>query len=430
MAGALHYAHEAGIVHRDVKPANILLCPDGRVKVADFGIAKAALSDVNFADFDLTGTGMVVGTAKYLSPEQFEGLPVDRRSDVYALGVVLYEMLCGRPPFTGNTDMAIGIQHVDHKPLSPRQVRAGIPKPVEAIVLKAMAKSPDHRYPTAASLQSALLSVDLRADDAVPMIVRDDTPPRGIPQTFAQSERSWMVPTVLIVVVAVTLGIVGVIFARSDTGHRLLGDLPSITGDDGGGGGTAVAVSSVTSFDPDGDGEEHEDEVGQPGGRQPVHHVAVVAVRRRQLLRAQAGPGLRPEVRRTGGAGRAEAHRHQPQLRRRGGGGRHRPGQPGLLGCGGRLGEGRGRRRHVRPGGEDGGGGAGVDHQPHQHLDRHRRRGGHAPPPEPHGRYALRPSETTGATRPWWWRPRAATGGPSTPSSGATTTASTPSAGG
>ncbi|MEA2826125.1 MAG: eukaryotic-like serine/threonine-protein kinase [Actinomycetota bacterium] len=261
VAGALHYAHEAGIVHRDVKPANILICSDGRVKVADFGIAKAALSDVNFADFDLTGTGMVVGTAKYLSPEQFEGQPVDRRSDVYALGVVLYEMLCGRPPFTGNTDMAIGIQHVDHKPLSPRQVRAGIPRPVEAIVLKAMAKSPDHRYPTAAALQSALLSVDLRTDDAVPMIVREDTPPHGVPQTFAQSQRSWMVPTVLIVVVAVTLGIVGVIFARSDTGHRLLGELPSVTGD-GGGGSTPVAIRTVTSFDPDGDGEEHEDEVG------------------------------------------------------------------------------------------------------------------------------------------------------------------------
>ena len=262
VAGALHYAHEAGIVHRDVKPANILLCPDGRVKVADFGIAKAALTDASLADWDLTGTGMVVGTAKYLSPEQFEGLAVDRRADVYALGVVLYEMLCGRVPFVGNTDMAIGIQHVEHKPLSPRQVRAGIPRPLEAVVLKAMAKAPADRYPTAAALQSALLSVDLRADDAVPMIVRDDTPPRGIPQTFAQSERSWLVPTVLIVVVAVTLGIVGVIFARSDAGQRLLDDLPSVTGDDGGGGGAAVTVRSVTSFDPDGDGEEHEDEVG------------------------------------------------------------------------------------------------------------------------------------------------------------------------
>ena len=262
VAGALHYAHEAGIVHRDVKPPNILLCADGRVKVADFGIAKAALVDSAAADWDLTGTGMVVGTAKYLSPEQFEGKPVDRRSDVYALGVVLYEMLCGRPPFTGGSDMAIGIQHVDKKPLSPRQVRAGIPKPLEAVVMKAMAKSPDHRYPTAGALQSALLSVDLRSDDAVPMIVRDDTPPRGVPvsQTFAQSERSWIVPTVLIVVVAVTLGIVGFIFARSDAGQRLLGEEPGTGG--GTGGGTALTIASVTSFDPDGsDGEEHEDEV-------------------------------------------------------------------------------------------------------------------------------------------------------------------------
>ncbi|HEX7277930.1 MAG TPA: protein kinase [Acidimicrobiales bacterium] len=265
VAGALHYAHEAGIVHRDVKPANILICPDGRVKVADFGIAKAALADAAIADYDLTGTGMVVGTAKYLSPEQFEGQPVDRRSDVYALGVVLYEMLCGRPPFTGGTDMAIGIKHVEHKPLSPRQIRAGIPRPLEAVVLRAMAKSPDKRYPTAAALQSALLSVDLRGDDAVPMIVRDDTPPQGIPKTFVQSERSWMVPTVLIVVVAVTLGIVGVIFARSDTGQRLLGEQPGGTDGSGGNGsaaGQAVTVASVTSFDPNGDGAEHEDEVG------------------------------------------------------------------------------------------------------------------------------------------------------------------------
>jgi serine/threonine-protein kinase len=263
VAGALHYAHEAGIVHRDVKPPNILLCPDGRVKVADFGIAKAALADAGTsADFDLTGTGMVVGTAKYLSPEQFEGRPVDRRSDVYALGVVLYEMLCGRPPFTGGSDMAIGIQHVDKKPLSPRQIRAGIPRPLEAVVMRAMAKKPGDRYPTAAALQSALLSVDLRSDDAVPMIVRDDTPPRGIParQTFAQSERSWLVPTVLIVVIALTLGIVGWIFARSGTGQRLLDDLPG-AGGGAGGVGAAVVIASVTSFDPDGDGVEHEDEV-------------------------------------------------------------------------------------------------------------------------------------------------------------------------
>ena len=263
VAGALEYAHKAGIVHRDVKPANILLCGDGRVKVADFGIAKAAARSIAgdaVHSQDLTGTGAVVGTAKYLSPEQVAGRPVDGRSDVYALGVVLYEMLCGRPPFVGDTDMAIGIQHLDRKPLSPRQVKAGIPKPLEAIVLRAMAKSPDDRYASAAAMQSALLSVDLRADDAVPMIVRDDTPPRGIPQTqtFAQSQRSWLVPTVVIVLVSVALGIVGVLFARSDTGQRLLGKTP----DSGGTAGSdAVTISAAGSFDPDGDGSEHEEEV-------------------------------------------------------------------------------------------------------------------------------------------------------------------------
>jgi eukaryotic-like serine/threonine-protein kinase len=263
VAGALEYAHNAGIVHRDVKPANILLCRDGRVKVADFGIAKAANqslpgTDVAAAAKDLTGTGAVVGTAKYLSPEQVAGGPVDGRTDVYALGVVLYEMLCGRPPFVGDTDMAIGIQHLDRKPLSPRQVKAGIPKPLEAIVLRAMAKAPGERYAGAAEMQSALLSVDLRGDDAVPLVVRDDTPPRGVPQTFAQSQRPWIVPTVVIVLVAVALGVVGVLFARSDTGQRLLGETPkgSSTGD-----GTAVAITGAASFDPDGDGSEHEDEV-------------------------------------------------------------------------------------------------------------------------------------------------------------------------
>ncbi|MEA2703274.1 MAG: eukaryotic-like serine/threonine-protein kinase [Actinomycetota bacterium] len=257
VAGALEYAHKAGIVHRDVKPANILLCADGRVKVADFGIAKAAATE-GVASNDLTGTGAVVGTAKYLSPEQVDGRPVDGRTDVYALGVVLYEMLCGRPPFSGDTEMAIGIQHLDRKPLSPRQVKAGIPKPLEAIVLRALAKAPDDRYANAAAMQTALLSVDLRTDDAVPMIVRDDTPPRGTPQTFAQSQRSWIVPTAVIVLVAVALGIVGILFARSDAGQRLLGKTPN---DGGATVGNTVTIASVTSFDPDGDGSEHEEEV-------------------------------------------------------------------------------------------------------------------------------------------------------------------------
>ena len=123
-------------------------------------------------------------------------------------------------------------------------------------MLRAMAKAPQDRYANAAAMQSALLSVDLRADDAVPMIVRDDTPPRGVPQTFAQSQRSWLVPTVVIVLVSVALGIVGVLFARSDTGQRLLGETPD-SGETAG----SVTIAAAGSFDPDGDGSEHEEEV-------------------------------------------------------------------------------------------------------------------------------------------------------------------------
>src|SRR3546814_4151575 len=100
VAEALDAAHRAGLVHRDVKPANVLLPGDGRVKVTDFGIAKAV------AEADLTSPGLMVGTAKYLAPEQVRGEPVDARTDLYRLGVVLYEMLCGRPPFVADTDAA------------------------------------------------------------------------------------------------------------------------------------------------------------------------------------------------------------------------------------------------------------------------------------------------------------------------------------
>jgi serine/threonine protein kinase len=262
VADALDYAHRSGVIHRDVKPANILLTADDRVKVADFGIAKAAIEaaeDASDAGGDLTQSGAIVGTARYLSPEQVNGEPVDGRSDVYALGVVLYEMLCGRPPFTGDTDVAVAVQHATATPLAPRQVRAGIPRSLEAVVLRAMAKQPAARYPSAGEMHTALLSVDLRADDAVPLVRRDDTPPRGAPPTFAQSERSWLLPVVVILVLAVTLGVVGVLFARSDTGQRLLHS-PS-------GSGTAkaqpVTVSSAAAFDPaPGDGHEHDEAVG------------------------------------------------------------------------------------------------------------------------------------------------------------------------
>ncbi|HEX2043164.1 MAG TPA: protein kinase [Acidimicrobiales bacterium] len=261
VADALDYAHRAGVIHRDVKPGNILITEDDRVKVADFGIAKAAIEAAEDASGagavgDLTRSGDIVGTAKYLSPEQVNGDAVDGRSDVYALGVVLYEMLCGRPPFTGETEVALAMQHLQAAPTPPRQVRAGIPRSLEAVVLRAMAKSPDERFPTAGQLHTALLSVDLRPDDADPVVVRQDTPPGGTPPTFAQSERSWMVPTLVIVVLAVTLGVVGVLFARSNTGQRLLNDRQPEPAE----GARALAVTH-SAFDPQGDGHEHDSDL-------------------------------------------------------------------------------------------------------------------------------------------------------------------------
>jgi serine/threonine-protein kinase len=152
VAAALAFAHRSGVVHRDVKPGNVLISPTGQVKVTDFGIARAANSDQ-----DLTQTGAVMGTATYFSPEQAQGNRVDGRSDVYSLGVVLYEMTVGRPPFSGDNPMAIAYKHVREEPVPPRSINADVPEAFEAIVLQAMAKNPNDRYTSADELRQDLL---------------------------------------------------------------------------------------------------------------------------------------------------------------------------------------------------------------------------------------------------------------------------------
>ncbi|HEV3266494.1 MAG TPA: Stk1 family PASTA domain-containing Ser/Thr kinase, partial [Acidimicrobiales bacterium] len=152
VAAALGYAHKHGVIHRDVKPGNVLITDEGQVKVTDFGIARAINTEES-----LTQTGAVMGTATYFSPEQAEGIGVDPRSDIYSLGVVLFEMVTGRAPFLGDTPVAVASKHVRDTPPVPREINASIPPTFEAIILKSMAKDPDHRYATAEELRADLL---------------------------------------------------------------------------------------------------------------------------------------------------------------------------------------------------------------------------------------------------------------------------------
>jgi hypothetical protein len=190
IADALAHAHRAGLVHRDVKPANILLVEgDGtpRAKVTDFGIAKATES---LGGLDLTRTGIVLGTPKYLSPEQVEGHEPDARADLYSLGVVLFEMLTGRPPFEGPTDMATAIAHVRQDAPRVSSQRPGIPPGLDNLVADLLAKDPAARIPTAAALRTALLALSAAAPSRRPESRPADEPTRvGLPTPVQPAAR-------------------------------------------------------------------------------------------------------------------------------------------------------------------------------------------------------------------------------------------------
>lgn len=156
LLAALQAAHERGIVHRDVTAQNVLLGPDGRVKVTDFGIA-------HFGSSALTSTGIVMGTSRYLSPEQARGEPTDERSDVYSAGVVLFEMLTGRLPFEGDNDLAIALRHASEPAPLPSEVAAGVPPALDTIVGRALRKDPAERFATAREFSDALRAVALGA---------------------------------------------------------------------------------------------------------------------------------------------------------------------------------------------------------------------------------------------------------------------------
>ena len=153
VCSALEVSHAAGMVHRDIKPANVMLTSRGEVKVMDFGIARAAAGN----ESTMTRTESVIGTAAYLSPEQARGEHVDARSDIYSTGCLLYELVTGAPPFTGDSPVAVAYQHVREDPKPPSEFDPALSKDVDAVVLKAMAKNPANRYQSADEMREDLL---------------------------------------------------------------------------------------------------------------------------------------------------------------------------------------------------------------------------------------------------------------------------------
>ncbi len=171
VCAALEFSHRNGIVHRDIKPANVMLSPTGQVKVMDFGIARA----VTQHSATMTQTSAVIGTAQYLSPEQARGETVDSRSDIYSTGCLLYELILGRPPFTGDSPVSVAYQHVREDPVPPSELNADISPAVDAVVLKALAKNPANRYQSAAEMRADLLRAAAgRPVEATPVLTGAD----------------------------------------------------------------------------------------------------------------------------------------------------------------------------------------------------------------------------------------------------------------
>ncbi|MFT4128002.1 MAG: Stk1 family PASTA domain-containing Ser/Thr kinase [Gordonia sp. (in: high G+C Gram-positive bacteria)] len=169
VAAAMDFSHRNGIVHRDMKPANVMIDTSGAVKVMDFGIARA----MNDTSATMTQTSAVMGTAQYLSPEQARGIKVDPRSDIYSMGCVLFELMTGEPPFTGDSPVAVAHQHVHEDPRWPSEVRSEIPPELDSIVMKAMSKNKENRYQSAAELRADLIKVLAGGKPSAPLLMSE-----------------------------------------------------------------------------------------------------------------------------------------------------------------------------------------------------------------------------------------------------------------
>ena len=210
---ALEYSHEQGIIHRDIKPANIMITDQGDVKVMDFGIARA-LADLGAT---LTSTWNIVGTAQYLSPEQALGEPADMRSDIYSTGCLLYEVLTGNPPFTGETPVSIAYQHVSGVLVAPRTLQPDLPAGIDLVLAVALAKKPEDRYQSAGSMLDDLFKI------AAGQIVTTRAPRKKI------SRRRVLVSVLSSLLVIATIG-AGLFLIKPSTDVSTFPQIPNVVG--------------------------------------------------------------------------------------------------------------------------------------------------------------------------------------------------------
>ncbi len=259
VADALSVAHARGLVHRDVKPGNVLVQPDGRVKVTDFGIAKAADS----GDDELTRTGMVVGTARYLAPEQVDGRVVDERVDIYSLGLVLYEMLCGKAPFEADTDIATAVARLTAPPRPISLECPAVSPGLEHVIDRALTKDPADRWPSALAFRDTLAPFRSEGPPSREDMTRPvRLPPRSTPEPAtavgalpvpaARARTSAFTPARIALWTAVF--VIG-LFAGY-LGYRAIDDEPASNAAPPAPVVTQLKIVGVQDYDPEGDGHE------------------------------------------------------------------------------------------------------------------------------------------------------------------------------
>jgi serine/threonine-protein kinase len=302
VADALAVAHARGLVHRDVKPGNVLVQPDGRVKVTDFGIAKAA----DGGGDELTRTGMVVGTARYLAPEQVDGRAVDERVDIYSLGLVLYEMLCGKAPFEADTDIATAVARLTSPPRPITLECPGVPSALEHVIDRALTKDPGDRWPSALAFRDALspFRVDgppSRSDLTMPVRL----PPRSTPEPATTVGRaptaapaaaaakkaarsSAFTPTRIALWTTVfLLGLLG-----GYLGYRAIDDEPASQAAPPTPVVRQLPIVGVRDYDPEGDGHENPTQVGAAIDGNPATTWSTELYKDRDVGGLKSGVGL------------------------------------------------------------------------------------------------------------------------------------------